>query len=112
MVARAVARYIRVSPRKVRQVIDLIRGEDTGKALSILSGLNKGATHYVERVLKSAISNAEKKLNHKSPKLHISKITADGGPTLKRFRAAPMGRAVVIRKRTCHIRVELDRTKG
>lgn len=108
MVSKAVAKYVRVSPRKVRQVIDMIKGEDVEKALAILANLNKGARVYVVRLLKSAISSA-KSLNLRPKDLYISRITADGGPMLKRYRAAPMGRATPIRKRTTHIRIELDK---
>lgn len=109
MVTRAIAKYVRVSPRKVRQVIDLIRGEDVDGALIVLSHLNKRAATYVERALKSALANAERGTRLKAQDLYISKITADGGPFLKRHKAAPMGRAVMIRRRTTHITVELDK---
>lgn len=113
MVAKAVAKYIRVSPRKVRTVIDLIRGKSASQALNILLHINKDAKHPVEKVLKSAISNAETKApSSKAENLYISKIIADEGPMLKRYRAAPMGRATMIRKRTTHILVELDLKKG
>ncbi len=111
MIAKAEAKYIRVSPRKVRLVIDLIRGKSISRALNILFNVNKGARHSVEKVLKSALSNAESKApSGKTEDFYISKITADEGPMLKRYRAAAMGRATMIRKRTTHIRVELDTT--
>ena len=109
MIAKAVAKYVRVSPRKVRMVIDLVRGKSIPQALNILLNINKDAKHPVEKVLKSALNNAERKApSNKTDKRYISKITADGGPMLKRYRAAPMGRATMIRKRTTHILVELE----
>ena len=109
MIAKAVARHIRVSPRKVRKVIDLIRGKNVLQASDILFNINRGAKQPVEKVLKAALSNAGTKApSAKAEDLYISKITADGGPMLKRYRAAPMGRATLIRKRTTHILVELD----
>ncbi|MCM8765868.1 MAG: 50S ribosomal protein L22 [Candidatus Omnitrophica bacterium] len=110
MVARAILRYLRLSPRKVRQVIDLIRGKDTETAEAILSHLHKRPAVYVLKLLKSAVANAEFK-GLKGRRLYISKITADGGPMLKRYRAAPFGRAVMVRHRTTHITIELEEIK-
>lgn len=110
MVSKAVLRYLRLSPRKVRQVIDLVRGKDIDSAEAILSNLNKRPANFVLKLLKSAIANAEYK-GFKGRRLYISKITADGGPMLKRYRAAPFGRAVMIRHRTTHIAIELDEIK-
>jgi len=109
MVSRAVLRYIRLSPRKVRQVIDLIRGKDISSAEAILANLNKRPAYYVLKLLRSAVANAEYGKGSKGVPLYISKITADGGPVWKRYRAAPFGRAVMIRRRTCHISLELDK---
>jgi large subunit ribosomal protein L22 len=111
VVSRAYARYIRVSPRKVRQVIDLVRGEKVGRALATLASINKGARVYVEKLVKSAVSNAKLDPQVLTDELFISKITADGGPMLKRFRAAAMGRATMIRRRSTHLRVELASVK-
>ena len=109
VMAKAYARYIRISPRKVRLVLDLIRGEQVNRALTILTQTNKKATHCIEKVLKSALSNAKRSPQVKAGELFISKIIADQGPTLKRFRAAAMGRATMIRHRTSHLSVELSR---
>lgn len=109
LVSTAYARYVRVSPRKVRQVLDLIRGEKINQALAILTNINKKAKVSVEKVLKSALSNAKQNPQVLVDELFISKITADKGPTLKRYRAAAMGRATMIRHRTSHLRVELAR---
>ena len=112
MIVKAIAKYVRVSPRKVRMVINLIRGRSVPQALNILFNMNKGARRPVEKVLKSAVSNAEVKMpGMEKEEFYISKITADGGPMLKRYRAAAMGRATMIRKRTTHILVELDTKK-
>lgn len=110
MIAKCVEKYIRMSPRKIRQPMDLIRGKNVNTAVSILSNLNKRASGFVLKALRSAINNAERKTEGKIglENLYISKITADCGPTLKRFKAASMGRAVMIRRRSSHITVELD----
>lgn len=111
MISKAMAKYVRVSPRKVRRVIDLIREESAQKALAILGNVNKVAAYHVAKVLGSAIANAKQKPDVKTEDLYISRITADGGPSLKRFKARAMGRATRILKRTCHITVELDKRK-
>jgi len=108
MVGKATARYIRISPRKVRQVLDLIRGKSCVKALAELDHANKRAATHVGKLLRSAIRNVEQKDGHGPDRLFISKATADKGPTLKRFRARAMGRASAILKRMSHIYVELD----
>ncbi len=107
MISQAKARYLRASPSKVKQVIDLIRGKDTASALAILSNVQKGSCGMITKVLKSAISNAQHKGLNES-QLFISKITADHGPMWKRFRAASFGRATSILKRTTHLTIELD----
>jgi len=111
VVSRAYARYIRVSPRKVRLVIDLVRGERVGPALATLASINKGARVYVEKLIKSAVSNAKLNPQVLTDELFISKITADGGPMLKRYRAAAMGRATTIRRRSTHLSIELASVK-
>ncbi len=107
LIAKAYARYIRVSPRKLRIVIDLIRGKKVNQALLILKNINKRARVSVEKALRSALSNARRNPHVLHDDLFISRITADQGPTLKRFRAAAMGRATTIRKRTAHLSIEL-----
>ena len=109
MVSRAVAKHIKISVRKVREVIDLVRGKDVTGALTLLASLNKRAKLPVEKAIKSAVSNAKVKSDILPKDLYVARITADGGPMLKRFRAAAMGRAVKIRRRTCHITVELEK---
>jgi large subunit ribosomal protein L22 len=112
MIGKATVRYIRISPRKVRQVIDLIRGRGCVEAMATLDHLNKRAAKLVYQLLHSAIKNVENKAGHTVEQLYISKVTADRGPSLKRFRARAMGRAAQILKRMSHIQVELDLVPG
>lgn len=105
MEARAVAKYIRISPRKVRQVVDLIRGKDVAEALAILRFTPKRASVPVAKVIKSAAANAEHNYEMDRDKLYIAAAYVDQGPTLKRYQARAMGRADVLRKRTSHITV-------
>ncbi len=109
---RAVAKYIRMSSRKVGAVIDLIRGKKVDAALAILSGAVRSAVLPVEKVLKSAIANAENNLNLDREDLYIAEIYASQGPTLKRFSARARGSASRILKRTSHITVILDEVKS
>ncbi len=105
MEARAVARYVRVSPRKARLVIDLIRGKSVEEATAILRFTPRAAAEVVEKVLLSAAANAEKNLKIKRDDLYVSTVFVDEGPTLKRIRPRAMGRAARIDKRTSHITV-------
>ena len=107
MIAQAKGRYIRISPMKMRQVIDLIRGKDVMTSLVVLTHLNKGSKTIISKVLNSALSNAKRK-GLSEDQLFISKITADQGPSWKRYRAAGFGRASSILKRTTHLTIELD----
>jgi len=111
MVIKAIARYIRISPRKTRKVIDLVRGLPVVKAEAILVTLNKRPTLYIKRLLHSAVDGADKRFSISPANLYISSIKADQGPMLKRFRAASMGRATMIRHRTTHITLELGEIK-
>ncbi|MDO8886057.1 50S ribosomal protein L22 [Candidatus Oleimmundimicrobium sp.] len=101
---RAVAKYIRVTPQKARQVVDLIRGKQVDEAINILKFCPRGAAKKVAKVVNSAKANAEINLNLKGT-LYVSKAYVDEGPTLKRFRPRAMGRASRINKRTSHITV-------
>ena len=107
MIAQARARYMRVSPTKVRQVIDLIRGKDVNSSLAILTHVNKGSTAMITKVLDSAINNAKQK-GLSEDQLFISKVRADQGPSWRRFRPAAFGRATPILKKTTHLTIELD----
>ncbi len=108
MIAKASARFVKISPRKVRYVIDLVRRKNVPQAQGILNGSPRRAGEIIRKLLNQAVDAAEKNSKVVAKDLFISKVTADGGPTMKRFRAASMGRAAVIRKRTSHICLELD----
>ena len=103
--AKAIARTVRIAPRKVRLVVDLIRGKQVGEAIAILKHTPKAASPVVEKVLKSAIANAEHNYDLDVNNLVISKVFVDEGATLKRFRPRAQGRASAINKRTSHITV-------
>ena len=103
--ARAILRYVRVSPRKARLVVDLIRGQDVGTALNILKFTPKGASRVVEKILKSAIANAVDRETGDPDGLRVTRAYVDGAPTMKRIRARSMGRAHPIKKRTSHITI-------
>lgn len=108
MEARATAKYIRISPRKARLVADLVRGKTVSEALSILEYTAKAASIYIFKLVNSAVANASSRPGVDVDSLYIKRIFVDPGPTLKRFRAGPQGRAFRILKRTCHITVILD----
>ena len=110
--AKAVLRFARLSPRKARLVIDLIRGQDVGSALSILKFTPKAAARVVEKVLKSAIANAVDQEIGDPDDLRVSRAYVDGGAIMKRFRARSMGRANPIKKRTSHITVVVASVQG
>lgn len=107
MIVKAEGKFLRVSGTKVRQVIDLIRHKDALEAQSMLVSINKRPKEYLIKILNSAIANAKVK-GFAADKLYISKIVCNNGPAWKRFKAAAFGRASPIRKRTSHIRIELD----
>jgi len=109
---RAVAKFIKISPYKVRKVVALIRGKDVNSALAILKNTEKRSTLYLERALKSAIASAKQGGKVKQDDLYISKILIDDGPMMKRYKAAAMGRATMIRKRSSHISIEVGRLAG
>ncbi|MBB6455182.1 large subunit ribosomal protein L22 [Salirhabdus euzebyi] len=111
MQAKAVAKTVRIAPRKARLVVDLIRGKDIGEAFAILSHTNRAASPIVEKVLKSAIANAEHNYELDPESLFISEAFVDEGVTLKRFRPRAMGRASQINKRTSHITVIVSEKK-
>ncbi|OGW71989.1 MAG: 50S ribosomal protein L22 [Omnitrophica bacterium GWA2_41_15] len=111
MITKASAKYIRISTRKVRKVMDLIRGMPAVKADALLNNLSKRPCLYIKRVLKSAVDSADKRFHVPASSLYISLIKADQGPLIKRFRAASMGRATEILHRTTHIILELDKIK-
>ena len=105
---RAVAKYIRISPRKVKVVIDLIRGKQVDQALAILMYTPKAAAPVVEKLLNSAIANAENNLSMDRESLYVAEVYANQGPTLKRYWARSHGRADMILKRSSNITIVLD----
>lgn len=107
MIVKAESRYVRISPSKVRQVADLIRGKEVGAAQALLGHLNKGSRPILSKILKAAIANAKVK-GFSPEQLYISKLVCNSGPSWKRFKAAAFGRAAPILKRTSHIKMELD----
>ncbi|NLY11701.1 MAG: 50S ribosomal protein L22 [Firmicutes bacterium] len=107
MEARASARYVRVSPRKARQVIDLIRNKDVDEAIGILRMTPRRASAVIEKVLKSAIANAENNHDMAADQLYVAKCYVDQGPIWKRLRPRARGMADRIRIRTSHITVIL-----
>ena len=107
MEARATLRYARISPRKVKIVLDLIRNKPVGVAMGILKNTPKSASEYLEKLLASAIANAANNHNMDVNELYISECYATQGPTLKRVRPIAKGRAFRILKRTSHITLVL-----
>ena len=105
---RAIARYVRISSRKVKIVIDLIRGKKVDDALAILMYTPKSAAPVVEKLLNSAIANAENNLSMNRESLYVAEVYANQGPTLKRYWARSHGRADMIKKHTSHITIVLD----
>lgn len=104
----AVAKYIRISPYKVRAVLDLIRGKSYREAVGILENLNKSSSEPILKVVKSAGANAENNLSLNTDELYVAECYADQGPTLKRYIPMAHGRAGGLLKRTSHITVILD----
>ncbi len=110
--AKAVGRYLQISPYKVRPVLNAIRGKDVSEALQILQFSTKKGARMVEKVLNSAIANAENNFNLDVDSLYIAKCTADDGPRLKRMNPMARGRASLILKRQSHITIVVrDRSK-
>jgi large subunit ribosomal protein L22 len=109
--ARAVAKYIRISPLKVRQVVNLVRGKRVAEALAILKFTPKDAAAVIEKVIKSAVANAEHNLELNQDDLYIARIYVDQGPTLKRYTPRARGRADLKRRRTSHVTVVVSEKK-
>ena len=105
---RAVAKHVRISPYKVRIVLDIIRGKDYAQAVAILENTPKAASEPIKKVLMSAAANAENNLGMSKDNLFVAACYADQGPTLKRVMPRAQGRAFRILKRTSHITVVLD----
>jgi large subunit ribosomal protein L22 len=108
MQVKAEARYIRISPQKARLVVDLIRGLQAGKALNMLRGTNKRIAPTVEKVLQSAIANAQNRSEDVDvDRLFIAEAYVNEGPRMKRVRPAPMGRAYRYQRRLAHIVIKV-----
>ena len=107
----AIARYIRISPYKVRLVLDLIRGKDVNEAVAILENISNASAEPIRKVVLSAAANAENNLNMNVSDLYVAECFADQGPTLKRMQPMGHGRGFRILKRTSHITVILDAKK-
>ncbi|MAQ43788.1 MAG: 50S ribosomal protein L22 [Candidatus Marinimicrobia bacterium] len=110
MEATCKVKYVRQSPYKIRFVADLIRGKKVLDAINILSSTNKKASHFLLKSINSAVANINYNddANFENDELFIKKVLIDGGPTIKRFRPAAMGRAVPIKKRTSHITIVIE----
>ncbi len=111
MIAKAHARYIRISPRKIRLVMDAVRGKKVEEALNILSFMPKKGASILKKLIESAVANAQENQNLDVDQLRIAQIYADEGPVLKRWRPRALGRATMIRKRTSHLTVILEEIK-
>ncbi len=105
MEAKAVAKYVRIAPRKVRVVMNLIRGKNVADAFAILKFTPKVGADVIEKVLKSAVANAENNFDMNVDKLYVSSAYVDQGPTLKRIHPRSRGQAFSIFKRTSHVTV-------
>jgi len=108
MEAKAIARHIRIAPRKIRVVIDLIRGKNIGEAYAILKNTPKVGSEVLLKVLQSAIANAEHNCDMNSDKLYVSAAYVDQGPTLKRIHPRSRGQAFKILKRSSHVTVVVN----
>ena len=107
MIAKAEIKHIRIAPPKVRQVIDLLRGKDVVAAQATLRTINKRPKEFLSKLLDSAVANAKVK-GFNAEQLYVSKIVCNNGPSWKRFKAAAIGRAAPILRRTAHLKIELD----
>ncbi len=108
MEIKASLRFLRLAPRKAQIVADLVRGQNVNNAIALLRFVNKSASLHISKLIRSAVANAETRGTIDVDNLYIKFISVTAGPTMKRFRAAPMGRALRIRKRMCHINLILD----
>ena len=108
MVAKAHLKYARISPRKVKIVLDLIRGKDVATAMAILKNTPKSASEYLTKLLRSAVANAEHNFNMDASKLYVSECFVCPGPTLKRIMPRAQGRAYRILKRTSHVTIAVS----
>ena len=105
MEAKAHLKYARISPRKVKIVLDLIRGKDVAQAMAILKNTPKSASEYLTKLLRSAVANAENNFNMDASKLYVSECFVCPGPILKRIMPRAQGRAFRILERTSHVTI-------
>ena len=108
MEAKAVAKYVRMSPIKLKPITDLVRGKDLNEALNILKFTPGKGSEIVEKVVKSAAANAENNFNMNPDNLYVAEVYANQGPTMKRIQPRDRGRAYRILKRSSHITIILD----
>ncbi|OGQ96241.1 MAG: 50S ribosomal protein L22 [Deltaproteobacteria bacterium RIFOXYD12_FULL_57_12] len=108
MESKAVARFIRISPQKARLVADVVRGQEVEKAINTLRFMPKKGARLLRKIIESAVANASQNAAIDVDTLYVKAVFIDGGPTLKRIRPRPMGRAGRILKRTSHITVVLE----
>ena len=108
MEARAFNRNLRITPQKMRLVVDMVRGKDVGEALALLDHLPKKGASIVSKTLRSVVANAENTQSVDVDRLYIKTIAVDGGSVMKRFMPRAHGRATVVRKRTSHLTVVVD----
>ena len=111
MESKAILKYARITPRKARRIVDLIRGKKAGEALLSLRFMPYRGSAFIEKILKSAMSNAEQKKVVNPEEMVIEKAYVDQGPVMKRMEPRSMGRANVIRKRSSHIALILSEKK-
>lgn len=111
MEAKAIARYVRLTPRKARLVADLVRGKSALQALDILTFTNKKAAVVLKKTLASAIANATNNFNMNEENLYVAKVMVDEGPILKRVMPRAMGRADIIHKKTAHVTIVVAEKK-
>ncbi|MBR5229635.1 MAG: 50S ribosomal protein L22 [Firmicutes bacterium] len=110
MEAKAIAKYVRMSPIKLKPVADLVRGKDVNEALTILKFTPGKGAEIVEKVVQSALANADVK-EMDTDNLYVAEVYANQGPTMKRWRAGSQGRASIILKRSSHVGVTLREKK-
>lgn len=108
METRAVARFVRISPRKIRLLMDQVRGKKVGEALNMLAFAPQKGARILLKLINSAVANAAQNTGVDVDSLYVLRVYADQGPTLKRWRPRALGRATRIRKRSSHLTVVLD----
>jgi large subunit ribosomal protein L22 len=109
--ARAISRYVRISPLKARPVVDTIRGKDVSEALRLIALSRKKAARPVRKTLESAIANAEHNFNIDVDKLYVARATVDMGRAYRRLKPRAMGRADIFRRPSCHITIVVEERK-